>query len=182
VTAWRHIVTLFRAHGASNVTWLWTVNIINLRGAIPSPGPWWPGSAYVTWVGIDGYYFQRSWSFAPLFGPTIKAVHTLTHDPILISETGAGRIAGQAAKIRDLFAGVRAYGLLGFLWFNSVAIQDWRVNGPEARAAFRRGVRAYRKPVPLLGPAPGATATARSMVRLARPARRRVGEAAWNLR
>ena len=29
VAAWRHIVTLFRAQGARNVTWLWTVNVIN---------------------------------------------------------------------------------------------------------------------------------------------------------
>ena len=29
VAAWRHIVNLFRALGAQNVTWLWTVNIIN---------------------------------------------------------------------------------------------------------------------------------------------------------
>ena len=29
VAAWRHIVNLFRALGARNVTWLWTVNIIN---------------------------------------------------------------------------------------------------------------------------------------------------------
>ena len=43
--------------GAENVTWLWTVNIIEKRpAAFPAPGPWWPGSSYVTWVGIDGYY------------------------------------------------------------------------------------------------------------------------------
>ena len=29
VAAWRHIVSLFRAAGARNVTWLWTVNIID---------------------------------------------------------------------------------------------------------------------------------------------------------
>ena len=41
VAAWRHIVTLFRALGARNVTWLWTVNIINdtQGGKIPQPGP-----------------------------------------------------------------------------------------------------------------------------------------------
>jgi hypothetical protein len=146
VAAWRHVVTVFRAHGAWNVTWLWTVNVIDSAEKVPAPGPWWPGSAYVTWVGIDGYYFQRSWSFAPLFGPTIKAVHTLTHDPILISETGAGRIAGQAAKIRNLFAGVRAYGLLGFVWFDSVAIQDWRLRSASSLAAFRREARTFSVP------------------------------------
>ncbi len=41
VAAWRHIVTLFRALGAKNVTWLWTVNIINdtQHGTIPPPEP-----------------------------------------------------------------------------------------------------------------------------------------------
>jgi len=55
VAAWRHIVTLFRNLGASNVTWLWTVNIIDdtQQGKIPAPAPWWPGSSYVTWDGID---------------------------------------------------------------------------------------------------------------------------------
>ena len=37
VAAWRHIVTVFRQQGADNVTWLWTVNIIDTRGGIPSP-------------------------------------------------------------------------------------------------------------------------------------------------
>ena len=55
------------------MTWLWTVNIINdtHSGSIPGPEPWWPGSSYVNWVGIDGYYLKPSWKFAPLFGPTI---------------------------------------------------------------------------------------------------------------
>ena len=29
MAAWRHVVKLFRALRRSNVTWLWTVNIIN---------------------------------------------------------------------------------------------------------------------------------------------------------
>jgi mannan endo-1,4-beta-mannosidase len=150
VAAWRHIVTLFRSHGAWNVTWLWTINVIGQQQAQPvrSPGPWWPGSSYVTWVGIDGYYFERSWTFAPLFGPTIKAVRTLTRDPILVSETAAGTAEDQPAKIANLFAGVRAYGLLGFVWFNVDKEQDWRVTGPAALAAFRQGARTYKRPPP----------------------------------
>jgi len=144
--AWRHIVQQFRSQRANNVSWLWTINIIDTRGGIPAPAPWWPGSSYVNLVGIDGYYFGRSWSFAPLFGPTIRAVHALTRDPILIAETGAGHIAGQSAKIPDLFAGVRAYGLLGFVWFDAVAIQDWRLTSPAAIVAFRRAVKIYERP------------------------------------
>ena len=150
VAAWRHIVRLFRDLGAGNVTWLWTVNIINdaQGGRIPSPGPWWPGNSYVTWVGIDGYYLKPSWQFAPLFGPTIGVVRALTADPILIAETGAVPEADQPAKIADVFAGIRAYGLLGFVWFDSTnsAGQDFGISSPDALAAFRKGASTFARP------------------------------------
>jgi hypothetical protein len=150
VAAWRHIVTLFRELGAGNVTWLRTVNIVSdtQHGRIPPPAPWWPGSSYVTWVGIDGYYLKPSWQFAPLFGPTISAVRALTGDPILIAETGATAAASQPAKIVDVFAGIRAYGLLGFVWFdseNSIG-QDFGINSPAADAAFRNGAGTFTRP------------------------------------
>ncbi len=91
VAAWRHIVSLFRGLGVRNATWLWTVNIMDPHGGIPPPAQWWPGSSYVTWVGIDGYYYKPSLTFAPLFGPTIAAVRELTGDPILIAESCGSR-------------------------------------------------------------------------------------------
>lgn len=148
VAAWRHVVNVFRWQGADNVTWLWTVNIIDSHGRapIPAPDPWWPGSRYVTWVGIDGYYYKPTWTFASLFGPTIRAVRGLTRDPVLISETGAAPVAGKSAKITDLFAGIRAYGLLGLVWFNADRVRDWRINTTAAAAAFRREARSFHRP------------------------------------
>jgi mannan endo-1,4-beta-mannosidase len=138
VAAWRHIVTVFREVGARNVIWLWTINVSQCRCHIQSPARWWPGRSYVNWVGIDGYYYEPSWKFAPLFGPTIKAVRALTLDPVLISETAAPA-ADQPAKITNLFVGIRAYGLLGFVWFDVDKRQDWHISSPAAAAAFRRG-------------------------------------------
>jgi mannan endo-1,4-beta-mannosidase len=138
VAAWRHVVTVFRAAGASNVTWMWTVNVIQKTIGVPSPAAWWPGSSYVNWVGIDGYFIRASWKFAALFGPTIKAVRSLTLDPVLISETGASPNAGKPAKIATLFAGIRAYGLLGLVWFDADKHRDWRLTGTAAVSAFRR--------------------------------------------
>jgi hypothetical protein len=150
VAAWRHVVSLFRALGAKNVTWMWTVNIINdtQAGHIPSPKHWWPGGKYVNWVGIDGYYLKSTWQFAPLFGPTISVVHELTDDPILIAETGAVPEAGQAAKISDLFAGIKAYGLLGFVWFDATNSKGlvFGIDSPTAIAAFRKGATSYSRP------------------------------------
>jgi mannan endo-1,4-beta-mannosidase len=151
VAAWQHIVRVFRSVGAENVIWLWTINVLNNSQAtpIPGPSPWWPGSRYVTWVGIDGYYYNSSAVFSSLFGPTIVAVRALTHDPILIAETGAAVSAGQAAKVNDLFEGVRSYGLLGFVWFDeNTQGRDWRISSSQALSAFGEDAKAFLKPPP----------------------------------
>jgi hypothetical protein len=143
VAAWRHIVRLFRGQGADNVTWLWTIN-----ADLPSTGriaDWWPGGDYVTWVGIDGYYYRPPDSFGSVFGKTIAEVRVLTGKPVLLSETAVGQRAGQAAKIGELFSGIRQYQTLGLVWFDiaqhgGTYHQDWRIEGnPAAVAAFRRG-------------------------------------------
>jgi mannan endo-1,4-beta-mannosidase len=142
VAAWRHIVEIFRVAGARNVTWMWTVNSVYTKhDMIPDPAAWWPGSSYVNWVGIDGYFHQASSQFASVFGPTIIDVRELTKDPILISETGARPDTEQAAKIASLFAGVRSYRLLGFLWFDSVGNADYRIVDHASIAAFRLGAK-----------------------------------------
>jgi Glycosyl hydrolase family 26 len=143
VAAWRHIVRVFRGQGADNVTWLWT-----LQADEPGTGPiklWWPGAGYVTWVGIDGYYYRPSDTFASVFGKTIAGVRQFTDKPVLLSETAVGPQAGQAEKIPGLFAGVREYQTLGLVWFDIAQHdgpyhQNWRVeDSPPAEAAFRLG-------------------------------------------
>jgi hypothetical protein len=144
VAAWRHIVMVFRAAGARNVTWLWTVNVVGSKPEQrPSITAWWPGRQYVNWVGMDGYYINPATKFAQLFGPTIVEVREVTKDPILVSETSAAPGSGQAAKIADLFAGIRAYGLLGFVWFDANANRDYRISGAAAVAAFRQAASGY---------------------------------------
>jgi hypothetical protein len=144
VAAWRHVVTLFRSQGADNVTWLWTVNQDR-----PGTGPvasWWPGAQYVTWVGIDGYYFRPADTFSSVFGRTIDQVRAFTSKPVLLSETAVGPAAGQFAKIGNLFAGMHQYKTLGLVWFDKaqhdgIDHQNWRIEGnPVAETAFRLGI------------------------------------------
>jgi mannan endo-1,4-beta-mannosidase len=146
VAAWRHIVRLFRAQGADNVTWLWTINTDLPRSG--SVARWWPGSGYVTWVGVDGYFYRPSDTFTSVFGTTIRQVRTFTRKPVLLAETAAGQAAGQPGKIESLFAGMRRERALGLVWFDEdqhsgIYHQDWHVDrGTGAAAAFRRGVSA----------------------------------------
>ena len=150
VKAWRHIVALFRRQGADNVTWLWTI-----QADIPGAGPlayWWPGQRYVTWVGIDGYYYRPADTFASVFGRSIAQVRTLTSQPILLSETAVGPDAGQAAKIQDLFHGMAEYRTLGLIWFDiaqhhGIYHQDWRIeDSPAAERSFRLSARGELAP------------------------------------
>jgi hypothetical protein len=138
IAAWRHVVTVFDQQHADNVTWLWTVNI--LAPGVPSPRPWWPGSAYVTWVGVDGYYHAANAGFQGVFDPTIAEVRSFTSKPILIAETAItpGFVPG---AMPGLIAGIRQRHLLGLVWFDADADLDWRLEGhPPAVAAFRRGI------------------------------------------
>jgi hypothetical protein len=140
VAAWRHVVTLFRALGADNVTWLWTVQAVGTgTGPVSS---WWPGSSYVTWVGIDGFYAKPSDTFSTLFGPTIAQVRSLTAKPILLAKTAVARNANQYASIINLFDGISQYGILGLVWFDN---RQWRIeDSPLAERAFRAGVSGLR--------------------------------------
>jgi mannan endo-1,4-beta-mannosidase len=140
VAAWRHIVDVFRAAGAHNVTWLWIVSGLG-SPHVTSPRPWWPGGDYVNWVGIDAYYHQPSQTFSTVVSPTLAALRRFTHKPVLLADTGASPAAGEAAKIANLFAGIRRYRLLGLVWFDANKVPSWRLEAnPAAVAAFRREI------------------------------------------
>jgi hypothetical protein len=152
VAAWRHVVRVFRAAGAGNVTWLLTLNI-----AFPNSGPvaaYWPGAAYVDWIGIDGYYVRRSDTFKSLFLPTVRAVRKLTSKPVLISETAVGPTAGQLRGIANLFAAIRRHRLTGLVWFDQAQHrglyhQDWRLeDNAAALAKFRLEAGDFGRPLP----------------------------------
>jgi hypothetical protein len=142
IAAWQHVVNVFRQEGADNVIWLWTVNSQGSDG--PMAGAWWPGSSYVTWIGIDGYYTEPGDTFASVFGPALGEVRGFGK-PIIISETAVGPGTGdQTGGIANLFAGLRASKLLGLIWFdvaqdNGPYQQDWRLEGhPGLESEFRK--------------------------------------------
>ncbi len=143
VRAWRVIHHAFARAGATNVTWVWTVN--RSGGPAANPAAWWPGAAYVNWVGIDGRYISPSGTFASVFGPTIRQIRAFTLDRILISEAGVRPGPRQPAQITNLLdSAARLPGIAGVVWFDATARYDWRLDhDPRGAAAFRRAARAY---------------------------------------
>jgi mannan endo-1,4-beta-mannosidase len=144
VAAWQHIVEVFRQQGADNVTWLWTMNVL---GDQTEPlSAYWPGSSYVSWVGIDGYYRHPGSTYAQVFGPTIVAVRKITNAPILISETAIDTPGTEPSRVADMYAGIQAFGDLGFIWFDmNEPGEPYRLEGHDsAIAVFQRLTRQWR--------------------------------------
>lgn len=145
VAAWQHVVQVFRKVGATNVTWLWTVN--STEGASSALSQWWPGAHYVNWIGIDGYFAQPTDTFEAIFGGTLAIIRKFTADPVMITETAVGVTPNRESQIAALFAGAKASHMIGVLWFDQAQHsglyhQDWRLeDDPAALAAFRTAVR-----------------------------------------
>jgi hypothetical protein len=140
IAAWRHIHNVFAAAGATNVIWVWTIN----RAEEP-PAQWWPGSKYVTWVGISAYFRHPFDRWAIVFNSTLASVAKFTTRPILIAETGVGPWPDRPKMIRNFFAGLSRHPqLLGFTYFDLNKLENWRLEGHQrAIAAFRKAAPAY---------------------------------------
>ncbi len=138
--AWRRIVDVFASQHASNVTWLWTTNIQHPGNGASALAPWWPGAAYVTWVGVDGYYRYPAATFASVFDGTLHQVARLDPTaPVLIAETAVNvRSPVALGQLADLFASIASRHLLGFVWFDVKADENWVLeDNPAVLAAFR---------------------------------------------
>lgn len=140
VAAWRHMHDLFTRSGARNVIWVWDPNDTS---PVPDVAlePYWPGSAYVDWVGITGYLaINGPQSFDDLYGPTMAELRRFTGTtPFIIAETSVETGPDELPEIQSLVNGVRARSdVLGLVWFNYVKDNvDWTLTDrTKARAAF----------------------------------------------
>jgi hypothetical protein len=146
IAAWRHVHDVMTAASHNRIIWVWDVNK-TFHGACPLEQRW-PGSSYVSWVAVDGYWREPGDTFANVLAPTIAAVHRFTSKPIIIAETGVPIVRQAPAWVRSVFAGAETtVGVIGIVWFNYYSRHgDYRLESdPAALTAFREAARAYRK-------------------------------------
>ncbi|MHB8512481.1 MAG: glycoside hydrolase family 26 protein [Actinomycetota bacterium] len=148
VASWRRIHDIFRAAGATNVTWIWSVNTLSVpftpQNQIEN---YWPGSSYVDWVGATGFNRgntkpQTVWeSFDQVYS---DRYHRLLQfgKPVILSEMGAPETGGdKAAWITNAFEAIESrYPKVGaIIWFDrpTSPIEDWRIDSSkQSLAAF----------------------------------------------
>jgi len=138
VAAWRHIHAQFARAGARNVVWVWNPNIINPMPTV-ALRPYWPGSSYVSWVGMTGYCAVTGpHTFAGIFGPTMREIRVFTTKPFIVAETAVETSPDEGGCTHSLVRGVAANReVIGFIWF------DFDKNGVDWRIESRPQVRAY---------------------------------------
>lgn len=146
VAAWRHVVTLFRDNGATNAIWIWNPNVSD-PWTDPDLKAWYPGDAYVNWVGLDGYLYTTTDTYQSIFSSSIDEVHAITKRPVIIMETGANPASGRPRGIASIFQGAEnTPGLLGLIYFDydKNSVHNWYINNdPSALAAFQAGASSY---------------------------------------
>jgi hypothetical protein len=149
IAAWRHVVTVANAQGATNIRWVWCPNNDPYLKAGPYSG-FYPGSAYVDWVCLDGYNWGTTtsdpkWrSITTIFKTPIARLRAFTSKPLLIGETASNGTSAKAdwilnglGRIQSLLPAVRAV-----IWYDKPdpgSGVDWRVNSSSvALSAFRQ--------------------------------------------
>jgi hypothetical protein len=148
VAAWRHMVSVFRSAGATNVRWVWCPFTVQRprRGGPDDWRPYYPGDRFVDWVGMDGYNWgtTRSWSrwqpFSEIFGPLYTDY--AKRKPLMICEVASAERGGdKAAWVADMGAQLagRFSKVRTVVWFDTNKETDWRVDSSEAALrAFRQ--------------------------------------------
>lgn len=150
VRAWRRVVRLVRAEGATNARFVWCP-------LVPAPGSpdlrsAFPGDRFVDLVGMDGYNAGTAadwggWlSFSEVFGPLYRSLRRLSDRPVVVCETGCAEEGGSKARwisrafLEELprdFPAVTAV-----VWFNEAREADWRLDSsPATLEAARVAVR-----------------------------------------
>ena len=154
VAAYRHIVELFRAEGASNVIWIWCPDTViwNSQQAPFKYEPYYPGDDVVDWIAFDGYNFAQDadptkpWvPFTKLYADIYERCSKLnTKAPFMIGEFASGEKGGSKAQwITDAYAAIQTQfpRIKAVTWFDIDKESHWPVDSSvESLAAFRAAV------------------------------------------
>ena len=62
VKAWRHVHDIFTSVGATNVTWVWSLNHMSTSSQYPALSTLYPGDNYVDWTGLSVYNKYNTWA------------------------------------------------------------------------------------------------------------------------
>ncbi len=158
VRMWQRVVGRFRAIGLfqSHVQWVWCASGEDIGGFTAEE--YFPGDAYVDWVGIDAYNWgaSQSWSSwrspEQCFEDMLLRVRRLCTKPVALTEfastssTASGvSVALKSEWISAVMAWVLQRDIRMVCWFNEDKETDWAVfGGARGNEQYKAGRTTYR--------------------------------------
>jgi Glycosyl hydrolase family 26 len=148
VAAWRHVVSLFRAEGVTNVKWVWSANVNN--GSYPFKA-YFPGEEWVDYTGLDGYNWgtagvgvNRWQTLSQVFSSSYRELTELSAKPVILTEVSSSEVGGdKAAWIREGFLKTIPQEfprVNAVVWFDRDQEEDWRIDSSSSSLAAYREV------------------------------------------
>jgi hypothetical protein len=142
--AWRHVVTLFRNSGASNVKWVW--NPDRIYSGSTSVKSLWPGAGYVDWVALDGYNWadQRHGTHKSPYELLYNSVHTIrgfTNKPLFIAELGCAPSPGKNYFMQHMVTAMQSLGAKALVYFDynqGAHPVKWRPDSSASSLAYAK--------------------------------------------
>lgn len=154
VVAWRHMHDIFVEEGATNVTWVWSIN----RNSVPDTyanrfAAYYPGDAYVDWTSISGFNWRRTAtnprgsSFTALYSKPLAYLAS-RKKPIVLSEIACNSsVVGKDAWIRDAYTQLLANRreVKGIVYYDhrevgTLGTQNWQLSSSVAAQNAYRSV------------------------------------------
>lgn len=157
VEAWQYLYNKIKPI-APNVTFVWCPNVLSAEVAIIADfGSFYPGDAFVDWIGLDGYSGENplkkyGWRTpAAVFKPSYDRIREVAPSkPIIICETACSEIGGtKSAWITELLGTtipVLMPAVKAHVWFNwnitaGEGRLDWQIeSSAPAQAAYKAGI------------------------------------------
>jgi hypothetical protein len=103
VQAWKHVVDIFRAEGANDVSWIWCPGTQDISG--PNLAQLYPGDAYVDWTAMDGYSWDGITTFNQVFSWTYNTILSIAPTkPMMIAEVGCTTTNNEGAWLTDMLS------------------------------------------------------------------------------
>jgi len=132
VAAFRRIHGLFRAEAVANVEWVWSPNYAShpydsTTYAWNDVNSYYPGDAYVDWIGLSGYNWGNPWrTFAEVYDTVLRDFTCRYAKPQLLLEVGSvegpGGLQTKAQWMTDMYESLTRYPFVrGVVWFNDYA-------------------------------------------------------------
>lgn len=139
IAAYRKVHDLFA--GVTNVKFGWSVNSDSVpETAANKIEAYYPGDAYVDYVGVNGFNFSNPWlTWDEVFGPALTKLALYNKPTYIFSMASASGTQKAAWITTGLSTSLQKYPkVAGWVWFNENKERDWRVNSDAASlSAFK---------------------------------------------